>query len=331
MECEHIEPNGSPDEPLPAYSTTWGNDVVQADPPPKRRGSIAWTLAMDSTKRRAQTFAKNTTTYSRHTVWPALKNSRHTIWPVVKKIPFKKVQLYAFCLVLAFGIAPFVIIAHLTLEDNQLFYGVFATKSLSCGDAFGTPQNSTVTGWEALFVLDTTFGRLQFSQAKTIDVAWDLLMGRGVQLFAWWASYKVFSDALLRVIERHPTSYQTFAHICLEGPCLASMWALMKDLCRTKSKRTWFLYFYMVISVFYTLCIPLFLSAMTGYISTTVAWVDADDINNLVPASAFNYGYLAYNAGNTTFNQTCVSSEAISGCSLVDSRPYNCKFLPTLD
>lgn len=277
-EYEHIDLNDrdGPDEPLPAYSTTWGNDVVQESERPKRRGSIAWALAMDSTKQRAQTIAKQTPPYL-----------RNTVWPVMKKIRFSKVQFYAFWLVAIFGLAPFITIALLTDYGNygqtRPFYGVFADKTLSCGDAFGTPQNSTVSGWEALFVLDTTFGRLTFSQAKVTDVAWDLFVGRGVQLLAWWASYIVFTDALLRVIERHPTSYQTFARICLEGPCMASMWALMKDLGRTKSKRTWLLYFYMVISVLYTLCVPLFLGAMTGYINNTVAWVDIDNSNNLIP------------------------------------------------
>jgi hypothetical protein len=319
---EHIELSDHPDEPLPAYSTTWGRDGVQDSARPKRRGTIPWALAMDSTKQRAQTIAQNTPSYLRHTAWPALK-----------KIRFTKIQFYAFCLVAIFGIAPLIIIGQVTsLNPTQAipdrpFFWVFAAKTLSCGYAFGTPQNSTVSGWEALFVLDATFGKLPFSQVKTVDVAWDLLVGRGVQLLAWWASYKVFSNALLRVIERHPSSYQTFAHICLEGPCMASMWALIKDLGRIKSKRTWFLYFYMILSIIYTLCIPLFLSAMTGYINNTVAWVDIDSTENLIPAANFKYSYLVYNVGNTTFDQTCEAGDEIKQFKEDwNRRSYSCEF-----
>lgn len=291
------------EESLPPYSTTWGNDVVQDVKKRRRSGPVAWSLVYDSAKQRVRSIARNTSPFLRNKVWPALK-----------KIRIRKKQLYAFLLVLFFGIMPFVIIGVLTslYGEDKPFEDIFESKTISCGYSFGTPQNATVAGWEALFALDFTFGKFPFSQAKLIDVAWDLIIGRGAQLLAWWASYVVFSDALLRVIERHPTSYQTFTHIALEGACLASIWALIKDLFRTRSKRTWSLFFYMLISITYVLCMPIILSAMTGYTSTTIAWVDVDNTNNIIPATNFKYGYIVRNAGNTTFNNTCAASKQLS-------------------
>ncbi|KAF2684794.1 hypothetical protein K458DRAFT_431090 [Lentithecium fluviatile CBS 122367] len=165
---------------------------------------------------------------------------------------------------------------------------------------------------EALFVLDYTFGTLPFSLAKTIDVAWDLFVGRGAQLIVAWTSYVIFSTAVLRVIERHPTSYRNFLHITLDGPSLLSIWTLLKDLFRTQSRWTGVLFFYMIVSILYVLCLPVILSAMTGYDSTTISWVNVEDRDRIIPASAFNQGRMVYSAGNLTFpTPTCSASSEI--------------------
>lgn len=260
MEYNPIRQPPSPSEPLPPYSTTWGNDFVQHGNEKSRKGSVAWRSTYDTVQRRVSSVTMGT--------WPFLRDKA---WPMLKRFRFTKKQSYAFLLVLVCGVTPILTVGVLTsnYEYNRPFYGVFAAKTISCGDALGAPQNSTVSGWEALFALDFTFGDLPFSQAKIVDVAWDLVVGRGVQLLAWWASYITFNDALLRVIERQPTAYRTFQHIGLNGGCWSAIWALLKDLGRTKSKRTWSLYIYMVLSTLYVLSIPLILSAMTGYTSVS--------------------------------------------------------------
>jgi hypothetical protein len=198
------------------------------------------------------------------------------------------------------------------------FTGVFTAKVVRCGDsswsdAMGIPENSTVEGWESLFALDYTFGSFTFGQAKAIDVAWDVLLGRGLQLIFWYIGYIFFSDALLRVIERHPVSYRTFVELTLQGPCLTSIWALIKDLFRTRSRRTCFLFFFLVLSTLYVLSIPVFLGAMTGYVSLTVAWVEIDDRETIVPAGDFEHGMVVWGVGNTTV------TTAINDCSPHDT------------
>ncbi|KAF2258661.1 hypothetical protein CC78DRAFT_586827 [Lojkania enalia] len=283
-----------PFETPPPYSTAWGHDIVQdSDNNRTRRGPRLPTY--DSVKHRVSSLIQATLSFLQETVWPRIKEFR-----------FTKKQTYAFLLLLVFGILPFAIVGHFTKDyDGHPFNYAFGTKVISCGESFGEPQNSTVSGTEALFVLDFTFGKFPFSQVKIIDVAWDICLGRGAQLLAWFLSYVVFTDSLLRVIERHPASYETFTHICLEGPCIASMWSLCRDLGRTHSKRTWALFFYMLLSSAYVLSVPTILSAMTGYVSTSISWVDVEGSDQIVPASNFHYSYIVYNAGNVTFNNTC--------------------------
>ena len=49
-------------------------------------------------------------------------------------------------------------------------------------------------------------------------------------MIAWFFSYVVFTNALLRSIERHPAPYRTFTLLALEGATLSSMGALLADL-----------------------------------------------------------------------------------------------------
>jgi hypothetical protein len=73
----------------------------------------------------------------------------------------------------------------------------------------------------------------------------------------------------------------------------------------------------MVISMIYTILIPAFLSAMTGYVSTNIAWIDMDNTNNLVPVSELveaSDGFIT-SINNKTVNKTCTNelNSQISG------------------
>jgi hypothetical protein len=263
--------------PPPPYTTTWGNNVIsEADLMKKeRRDRIARTFTYSSIRESAETLNHTTQTIVKNRIWPSSKRFMRFWW--------QRRQLLALFLLITCAISPFMALGFSIrytgdYYSNGLigvpFSGIFSPKVITCGYTFAPrPQNSTVTGIEELFTLDFTFGRLTFSQAKVLDVAWDLGLGRGVQLVAWWVSYKVFSDALLRVIERHPATYETFMTIMLDGASMSSMWALFKDLFRTRSKRTKWLFFYLFLSTFYVLSIPIILGAMTGYVATAVPWV----------------------------------------------------------
>lgn len=174
---------------------------------------------------------------------------------------------------------------------------------IGCGFTFTRPQNSTVTGIEKLFVLDLTFGSFTFAQAKVIDVAWDVLLGRSAQFLAWWIGYTVFSDALLRAIERHPASFRLFQAVALEGPNLKALWTLVKELWRAKDKRTRALFVVMWISTIYIITIQVVLGAMTGYNSKSISFVSLEGDNNIVSTSDLNKATLAMGTWNETFAQ----------------------------
>lgn len=275
---------------LPPYSSTWNVNAAVGDEE-KRTNQERWDQSKDFLRRTTSAALTQIKTIP----WSTL-SSRIFRWPSEK-------QAIAFALLLLFGVTPLAILALTTKEpewEHTPFYGIFDDKVLGCGDSFGTPENATVSGIEKIFVLDKTFGKFSFSTAKTIDVAWDILIGRCVQMLAWWVGYSVFCDALLRAIERHPASFRIFQRIALEGPSLISLWTLTKEICTVKSKRTKLLFFHIWISTIHIICIPLFLSAMTGYDSTSIPWISLEDENNIVPAAAVSWSWAITKVQNVT-------------------------------
>lgn len=296
--------------PPPQYRRTWGNDSIHAESKRRDRG---FTLSWKS--RWGWSIHEHSAAASRAVISSALSMPkvcvitwRDAVWPVLRRTRITLNQSLALLLITMCGIIPMVVLGLFTSAPESRsgvapFWDVFSDKTLDCGLGFyGKPQNSSVSGIEKLFVLDSTYGRLSFSQVKTIDVMWDLLVGRGVQSLAWWVAYNVFCDALLRVIERHPASFRIFQRIALEGPSLHSLWSLTKESWFAKDRKTRALLAYMLVAISYILCVPVFLGAMTGYDSTNMAWVDLDDTNNIVPASMMKSSWVITGTKNQTFD-----------------------------
>lgn len=267
----------------------------------RRKSRMASTTTSKTSKRHTQHVLSWIYMFIITPIWTDLKCLKP------RRVPRK--QIFALLLVLTCAALPMGLLGFYTPPrlynlGSAPFGGIFESKLMSCGDTFGSqPQNATVSGIESLFVLDKTYGSFTFSQVKTIDVAWDILVARGVQLGAWWVSYVVFSDALLRLIERHPASFRIFMRIALEGPNFLSVWTLTKEVWAAKSKRTRALFVYMFLATSYVLLVPLLLSAMTGYDSTTMAWVELSDNNNIVPASALVQSWTIYGLWNETWKE----------------------------
>jgi hypothetical protein len=297
---------------------TWGNDVTRKK---GRSWSWSWTWGLRLGWSSACKTTKRTANYvlgPLKTIKVPLNAAQEFLcgdYPVATLWSSKKQWLGHF-LLLAGGILPMAILGYFTPgEGNSIgttwFRGVFNEKVLWCGNSYlGTPQNSRIRGIEGLFVLDSTWGQFSFSRAKTIDVAWDILIGRGVQIVAWWVAYAVFSDALLRVIERHPASFEIFQRMALEGPSLHCLWTLCKELWTVRSKRTRFLFGFMFWATAYVLCIPMFLGAMTGYDSKTSAWIDPDGSQNLNPTDALKSGWVITGNGSTPFDKVKCANTA---------------------
>src|SRR4051794_18507993 len=103
------------EEPLPPYSTTWGNDVVKDDEEKRRKAPIAWILTFDSIKHRTEPIVRGTTPFLRENVLRGLKKAKPT-----------KKQLSAFSLVIFLGLGPFITVGLFTgSPEGQIFGTAF--------------------------------------------------------------------------------------------------------------------------------------------------------------------------------------------------------------
>ena len=301
-----------------SYSSTWDED----DPKNERLENV------DITKEPPDgPWAQIYRTWRDRAV-PMLKKIPPFFWndffPLTKRVRFPKTQIYAFLLLLSFGVAPFAALFGLY---GKLQSDPFGIETLGCGG--WATQSSTVSGFQALFVIDFTFGSMAFSLAKLIDIVWDLCIGRGVQMIAWFFSYVVFTNALLRSIERHPAPYRTFALLALEGATLSSMGALLADLSRYRSKRNVLLFSFMVISILYILSMPTILSAMTGYVSSSVAYVSLKDSSQqIVSANDFTTGTIIWDGEKIGLgNGTCIDNTPLTNYEELSSeRDDRCRY-----
>lgn len=66
------------------------------------------------------------------------------------------------------------------------------------------------------FTPNLNFGNMTFTQVKVIDIAWDLLIGRGGQMGLVWVNWVVFNEWLVFHLERWKTSYKMYSTITLQ-------------------------------------------------------------------------------------------------------------------
>ncbi|KAI0100738.1 hypothetical protein GGR51DRAFT_343207 [Nemania sp. FL0031] len=143
--------------------------------------------------------------------------------------------------------------------------------------------------WAASGFFQTTlaFGNLTYTDAKAVDIVWDIVVGRGGQAALSITSWKVFSDYVATSITAKPVTYSTFHTIFLETePSISSVYRLARDFIVTTSLDTPAATVFIVWSMLFILGWPTFAGAATGYTPTTNPFVLTFD-GNYVPFSKF--------------------------------------------
>ena len=156
--------------------------------------------------------------------------------------------------------------------------------------------NDTYNRWAlpGFFQITLGFGSLPFSKVKVIDIVWDVVgaathilqvVGRGGQAVLALVSYKVYTMALLRLMERNPVSYGTFEAITLQDSSLSAIFQTSRDFFLNQGRRAKATVLWMTVSAAFAVAFPTMASAMTGYSSTVEAVVTVD--GTFIPFSDF--------------------------------------------
>ncbi|KAK5133571.1 hypothetical protein LTR08_007610 [Meristemomyces frigidus] len=131
-----------------------------------------------------------------------------------------------------------------------------------------------------------------FDQVKIIDLAWDVVLGRGGQALLAWSAYRLFRQVIAVLMERGEVGYDVFAFVAFNSGTLSSLVALLRHAvgwgALPQSRRALGAYAAMAAVTVYIIAMPTLFSAMTGYTSYYAPWVllDQADSSNASVTSA---------------------------------------------
>lgn len=113
--------------------------------------------------------------------------------------------------------------------------------------------------------IDMQFGRMSFAQAKTLDMAWNWVAGRGLQFLLAWLTYHVFTSALMRTAELTHVPYGLFSSLALYSARPGCLWDIAKGLLTIRGLRIKFIMAWLPFSTVYLAAFPSLLDVMSGY------------------------------------------------------------------
>ncbi|KAI6843470.1 hypothetical protein KC340_g8260 [Hortaea werneckii] len=146
------------------------------------------------------------------------------------------------------------------------------------------------------------FSGLTFSQAKAIDIFFDLVIGRGSQLLVALAAYPLLRRAVLRSMEVREFSLALVLPFFIERLSAFTLWAMLTNMRVTRKKDSssdariarpsvrmdWRIVLVVLVGC-YILSIPTFLSAMTSYQTRGEPFFPVDGDSNYMSADDVKY------------------------------------------
>ncbi|KAK7917506.1 hypothetical protein PG985_011114 [Apiospora marii] len=137
-----------------------------------------------------------------------------------------------------------------------------------------------------------TFGgssSMSFATVKVIDIAWDVIIGRGGQGLMTVISWKVYRHYVSASMQTAPVTYQTFRCVFINGDAnVATPYRLAKDFIKRRRLISTTAMIFIVVSTLFVLVFPTLAGSMTGYIGVMMSFVK-DHNGKLIPFAKFDY------------------------------------------
>ncbi|KAF2621982.1 hypothetical protein BU25DRAFT_219774 [Macroventuria anomochaeta] len=131
-------------------------------------------------------------------------------------------------------------------------------------------------------------GNLTFTQAKAIDVIWDIVIGRGGQGLLAYLSWQTFIRYVSTSMEVQPVTFNTYRTVFLQnGSLILGIPRIIRDFCRRRGLHSRFAMVFIVLTMIFILIFPTLGSAMTGYSGNVKPYVPDLD-GNFIPFNNFS-------------------------------------------
>ena len=149
---------------------------------------------------------------------------------------------------------------------------------------------------------------LSFAGAKSVDLAWNWVVGGGVQLLFGLFAYHAFADALLKAAEEFYVPMPVIMPLLVFSTKPSIIWQLVRNFSRLAGWRVWALVIWAIISTIFLAFFPPLMDLSTGYEPINLRYFKApgnsekilvfDEHNHMVDHPSTIFGY----AGNITLN-----------------------------
>ena len=202
---------------------------------------------------------------------------------------------YIFCtLPLAAAIVP---IAVLIAYSSTLSFKLSHNGCTPSGE-FVLPYSISIWDWSRFFTISAAFngGSLSscsyssedsfslecvgysFTQVKVIDIAWDILVGRGGQAVLTIFAYQLFSRILKMLMENGEVGYDAFSAVAFKSGTLTSLVTLIRHVGGwtpiPRTRHAIYAYTGMALATLNVVAAPSLVAAMTGYTSYYAPFLD---------------------------------------------------------
>lgn len=146
-------------------------------------------------------------------------------------------------------------------------------NEIDVNKAICRPQREVPSTVNKFSAVTFSTGTLSWAEAKAIEVAWNFVIGKGIQAILVLSSYWVFMGALLRNAERTPIPYNVYSSLAFQHGSPMSLWHILKNFGKMGGTRLKATLLWLVFSIIFILVSPSILDLMAGYISKKQALV----------------------------------------------------------
>ncbi|KAK4188916.1 hypothetical protein QBC35DRAFT_180227 [Podospora australis] len=160
----------------------------------------------------------------------------------------------------------------------MLFFGFFtflaSQNTAPCNDdAFVIDERDN---WDIsdFFQITLAFGELTFTQAKALDIGFDLVVGRGGQALLAYFSWKAISALVMASMDTRPVTYNTYWTVFMEEQAsFRATMRLMRDFSLRQGLPSRIGMLFIILTMGFVLVFPTLAGAMSGYISKADAYI----------------------------------------------------------
>jgi hypothetical protein len=232
-----------------------------------------------------QDFLSGGYSFAGETAKSSIKSAQRLGWRSTLGLAAKHVLLLA--IVIA-TVVLLIVVGRIPSWQSTSHSYVSQFNNCNANGTFTPSRSPTFSLWDVsgLFQITLTWGHMTFSQAKALDVLWDIVVGRGGQFILLYVAFKVFTMTLSRTMETEPVSYGTFESMAFTSPTFVSPFILIRDFVTNRGLRARVAVAWTIIASFYVLAFPTLNDTMSGY-STNVQAFLKDNSGILVPWSNY--------------------------------------------